>query len=179
MIAALYVDPRGPYQAMRDVDCWDEARDAKKYDGPWPVIAHPPCGPWGRLKALSKYQDQSCGPRAVEQVRKFGGVLEHPANSTLWRHCLLPWPGELPDAHGGSTIEVNQVSWGHSCKKATWLYCVRVHVSGVRSGGAPTKRITNGRGPQLPRVGSLEARLTPPLFAEWLVSLAKSVHIAR
>ena len=75
-VSALYIDPRGPYPALV-ADCWDEARDAKHYDGPNPVVAHPPCGPWGRLRFLCKYQDASCGPRAVEQVRAFGGVLEH------------------------------------------------------------------------------------------------------
>jgi hypothetical protein len=27
-VAALYIDPRGPYPIMPGVDCWDEARDS-------------------------------------------------------------------------------------------------------------------------------------------------------
>ncbi len=111
MIAALYVHPRGPYQAL-GLDCWDEERDAKKYEGPFPVIAHPPCGPWGKMRGLCTIQDPSCGPRAVEQVRRWGGVLEHPRDSRLFRHCGMPRPGELPDAWGGTTWEVSQVAWG-------------------------------------------------------------------
>ena len=28
-VAALYVDPRGPYPKMLGVECWNEARDAR------------------------------------------------------------------------------------------------------------------------------------------------------
>jgi hypothetical protein len=130
-VAALYIDPRGPYVGRPDVDAWDEARDARKYVGPWPVVAHPPCGPWGSLKHLSRKQDPTCGPRAVGQVRAFGGVLEHPARSGLWAHCGLPLPGEFPDDFGGVTIEVCQVDWGHVARKRTWLYLVGVRELGT------------------------------------------------
>ncbi len=176
-VAALYIDPRGPYTQL-DCDAWDEQRDARNYAGPFPVVAHPPCGPWGRMKFLCKYQDATLGPIAVEQVRKWGGVLEHPQHSGLFKHCALPKPSDPADRFGGRTYEVNQVAWGHRCKKATWIYVVRVPDvvvrAGLRVGGVATHRITNGsRGDtSLPRVGALEARLSPPLFAEWLLQLA-------
>ena len=43
MIAALFVETGGAYFGLPNVDPWDEARDARLYDGPWPVVAHPPC----------------------------------------------------------------------------------------------------------------------------------------
>ena len=46
--AKLYVDPRGPYPKLV-ADWWDEARDARNYAGPNPVVAHPPCQRWGRF----------------------------------------------------------------------------------------------------------------------------------
>lgn len=53
MIAALYVDPRGLYPAMLgEAQCWDRARNAVQYADPWPIVAHPACGPWGRLAHL-------------------------------------------------------------------------------------------------------------------------------
>lgn len=125
-IAALYVDPRGPYPKMLGIEPWDEVRDARGYAGPWPIIAHPPCGPWGRLRHMCHGRGKDLGPIAVEQVRKWGGVLEHPAWSKLWEHCDLPKPGEAPDEFGGYTVLVNQVDFGHVARKATWLYLVGV-----------------------------------------------------
>lgn len=195
MIAALYIDPRGPYPKMADVDCWDEARDAKQYAGPWPVVAHPPCGPWGALRHMRvpnrerRQHDAACGPIAFAQVRAFGGVLEQPARSQLFDVCAAPPPGLLHDSVGGFTVEVEQVSWGHVARKRTWLYFVGVLrsdvLSSVRYGGAPThwvsggrKHDRKGRGGVVPDgikvCSAQQRRRTPPLFAEWLVSLARS-----
>lgn len=179
-VAALYVDPRGPYPRMRDVDAWDESRDAKRYAGPHPVVAHPPCGPWSRMRGLSTRQDKTCAPRAVEQVRAFGGVLEHPELSRLWPACGLPVPEGLPDHVGGRTYAVRQVSWGHICDKPTWLYVVGVApelvVAGLRTGGVATHRVTSGPGcDSRPSASKLRARLSPEAFAEWLVSIAREV----
>jgi hypothetical protein len=179
MIAALYVETGGVYFNRPDVDPWDVHRDAKRYGGPWPVVAHPPCGPWGRLRFMCRLQDASCAPRAAEQVRRWGGVLEHPAESRLFHACHMPFPGDLPDAWGGHTVLVHQVAWGHNCEKPTWLYVVGVSrdavARGLRTGGVATHRVTSGPGgPQLPSATKKKRAATPPAFAEWLIALASS-----
>lgn len=169
MIAALYVDKNGPYPALPDVDCWDVTRDARTYAGPHAVVAHPPCGPWGRLRHLYKGAEHDCAPRAVEQVRAY-------------------------DACGGLTVEVDQCAWGHVARKATWLYVVGVpleHVtSGIRTGGTPTHwasgsrvnpdRPSSRRGKPVPPgikvCSAQQRRRTPPTFAAWLVSIAGMVR---
>lgn len=117
-VVALYVDPRGPYPGLV-TDWYDEKRDARTYTGSLPVVAHPPCGPWGRLRHLSKHDDPQHGIDAVSVVRRLGGVLEHPKDSKLWGACQIPRPDEPADAWGGFTIRVNQVDWGHPCVKPT------------------------------------------------------------
>lgn len=101
MIAALFVASRGCYFGLPDVDPWDEARDARLYDGPHAVVAHPPCERWGRYwfggpgwrgprKVLG--DDGGCFAAALAAVHRFGGVLEHPEGSAAWRHHQLQKP---------------------------------------------------------------------------------------
>lgn len=177
-VAALYIDPLGPYPKLPGVDCWDEDRDARLYDGPHPVVAHPPCGPYSRLRWFCKHQPADCAPRAVEQVRRWGGVLEHPEASTLWRLCNLPLPGGLPDEFGGWSVELDQVSYGHRARKRTWLYIVGVRPSDVvvRRGGTPTHCVNSrNRNTRLLELSAEGRRRTPVPFAEFLVEIARSV----
>jgi hypothetical protein len=134
-IAALYVETEGCYFGVPKVDAWDVERDARKYAGPWPVVAHPPCQRWGRFwhgSTRKPHQfklgdDDGCFEAALEAVRKFGGVLEHPADSRAWSHFNLNAPkrGEgwiAADMLGGWTCYVEQGHYGHASRKPTWLY---------------------------------------------------------
>jgi hypothetical protein len=182
-VAALYIDPRGPYPSMPGVECWDETRDARLYGGPHPVVAHPPCGPWGTLAHFCTSQLANLAPLAVAQVRTWGGVLEHPARSRLFDIAGMPMPECLPDAHGGITVAVNQVDWGHACTKPTWLYVVGGGLSAYprRARGVPTHGIWYGSferagraGPLLKGASKEIRRRTPPAFAEFLVGIARN-----
>lgn len=178
-VVALYVDRLGPYPKLVK-EWYDETRDARTYSGPWPVVAHPPCGPWGNFKHMCTKQNPYLAILAVDQVRRWGGVLEHPKGSTLFG-SFAPKPGDAPDRWGGRTYDVQQVSWGHCCVKPTRLYIVGVPpiivCAGIRTGGKPTHRMTNGprgvsaRGDLL-RASSTQRSRTPPAFAEWLIDLA-------
>jgi hypothetical protein len=137
MIAALYVETDGCYFNLPDVDPWDEARDARKYAGPFPVVAHPPCQRWGRFwhgstRKPHRYQlgaDDGCFEAAIGAVRRWGGVLEHPADTHAWRYIGVKPPrsgGWIPaDAGNRWTCCVYQGYYGHFSGKPTWLYaCV-------------------------------------------------------
>jgi hypothetical protein len=101
-VAALYVESNGAYIGLPDVHAWDEARDARDYAGPYPVVAHPPCERWGKFyrggmawKGAPKKlgDDAGCFSAALSSVRQWGGVLEHPAGSLAWReHGLMTPP---------------------------------------------------------------------------------------
>lgn len=131
MIAALYVETDGAYFGLPDVDPWDEARDARLYAGPWPVVARPPCSRWsimGLCRGYGDGADGGCFEAALAAVRTYGGVLEHPAHTLAWRAFHLPrparagWTSALGDR--GWTCEIDQRRYGHDARKPTWLYYV-------------------------------------------------------
>lgn len=134
-VAALFVAEDGPYVKDPRFDAWPEARDARLYAGPMPVVAHPPCQRWGRFAEGSPQKkdkklgdDGGCFEAALRAVRTYGGVLEHPQGTHAFRHFRLPIPDGKrwtpPDAFGGRSIYIDQGAYGHPAKKATWLYAV-------------------------------------------------------
>jgi len=105
LIAALYVETYGCYFSLPGVDPWDQARDARRYAGPHPVVAHPPCQRWGRFHHGSTRKphqfrlgdDKGCFAHALLALADHGGVLEHPCDSKAWR-----WFGmRAPKRHAG------------------------------------------------------------------------------
>ena len=146
MIAALYVQTGGIYFGLPDVDPWDEHRNAMLYDGPWPVVAHPPCTRWCMLApgietrfGYKVGDDGGTFASALAAVRKFGGVLEHPAHSIAWSAHDLPVPTQASGwttsfLDGGATTYVEQKRYGHFVRKATWLYAYGVDLVPLRWG---------------------------------------------
>lgn len=141
MIAALYVETGGAYYGLPDVDPWDEARDARAYAGPHPVVAHPPCQRWGKLWAgqplyikqtgirKKKGDDGDCFVSALSSVRIWGGVIEHPWQSHAWPAFGLTVPPRAggwvkADEFGGWTCCVEQGRYGHYARKPTMIYAV-------------------------------------------------------
>lgn len=138
-VAALFVETDGCYYGLPDVDPWDEARDARLYPGPWPVVAHPPCQRWGKLWAGQplwikqtgqrkvKGDDGGCFAAALSAVRRWGGVIEHPWGSHAWPHFGINLPDRaggwiIADYDGGWTCCVEQGQYGHYARKPTLLY---------------------------------------------------------
>lgn len=133
MIAALYVETDGGYFGVPSVDAWDEPRDARRYSGPHPVVAHPPCQRWGRFfhgSTRKPHQfklgdDNGCFNAALAALRAHGGVLEHPMDSRAWDFFGLAKPprsgGWVEAAPGLWTCCVYQGHYGHLAGKGTWL----------------------------------------------------------
>ncbi|MGR3783100.1 MAG: hypothetical protein ACU0DT_17780 [Albimonas sp.] len=208
-IAALYVASGGAYFGLDGVEPWDAERDARLYPGPHPVVAHSPCQRWGKLWAgqplhikrtgerKRKGDDGGCFKCALADVRRWGGVLEHPAESHAWAFFGLNKPprtgGWIKADEYGWTCCVEQGRYGHYAPKPTWLYAVRtdlprlrwgVHVvteadfpaeAVARHGLAYCKRagvlaFKGGGRDSAPRIG------TPPEFRDLLIGLARSAR---
>jgi len=177
-VAALYVRADSIYK-KKCIECYDIERDARIYAGPYPVIAHPPCRAWGHLKGLAKPRpgEKDLALLAVQQVFEYGGVLEHPSGSSLFKEPrLLSTLG--PDTF---FMSVNQHWWGHKAEKRTLLY-----ISGITPKQMPavslsldaithvvvSSRFKSGRRKSLPELSKAARERTPDRFAEWLIQVA-------
>jgi hypothetical protein len=197
MVAALYVETNGIYAGLPDVELWDEKRDARSYPGSHPVVAHPPCSRWCRLAGLvearwghKRGDDGGTFAAALAAVRKFGGVLEHPAYSDAWAAFGLPTPhrhgGWFGNDRIGYVTHVEQGHYGHVAKKATWLYAYGVDELPRLKWGSDadtrSKALVSWCGNHVssgevrPRVGKKAASATPTEFRDVLLSIARSVR---
>lgn len=193
MIAALFVQRGGVYYGLAHVDPWDKARDARAYAGPWPVVAHPPCARWSRLATHAFGRptgkkvgdDGGCFAAALAAVKRWGGVVEHPASSKAWRaHGLLdPVIGSDWTPAGdllGWTVHVEQGHYGHRLPKATWLYAVAPRAALPRLPGgksAPVGFTSTRHGEKGSAFTSLSARqrsATPIAFRDLLIRIAEA-----
>lgn len=191
-VSALFVDGSGPYSTMDNVEPWDINADARLYQGPYPVVAHPPCNRWGKMAPINLKrwgtpigEDGGCFESALQSVRKWGGVLEHPCGSIAWSKYNLKKP------KGDSWNQVSDTEWvgevwqsdyGHLATKKTWLLFVGTNkpknflsnrVKGTHQVGGGIHTGNNKK----PRLNQSVTHLTPILFAEYLVELAASSKI--
>lgn len=190
-VAALYVQPDGCYAGIPGVDLWPENRDARRYMGPLPVVAHPPCQLWGALANVNFARwggehnrpgnDGGCFAAALSAVRRWGGVLEHPAKSRAWGAHDLAKPqgrGWQRTLDGGWVCEVWQSAYGHRANKATWLYyCGHTPPFGLRwerPQGSHQVGFYDQRGKDAnkPTLSKAEANATPIAFRDELLRLA-------
>lgn len=211
-VAALYVATDGPYFGIEGVRAYDEREDARMYMGPWPVVAHPECQRYGRFwmgqpgninkgKIERKGDDKGGFKCALSDVRRWGGVLEHPEGSHAWKMFGLAIPPReggwiVADDFGGWTCRVEQGQYGHYCSKPTWLYAVGVYpLPDLRWGVHPTTdddfrriapHLVEKHGIEWCRRAGIMAMKgggknsaprihTPPEFRDLLISMARSV----
>jgi len=189
MIAALFVETNGCYWNLDGVDPWDKQRDARLYGGPYPVVAHPPCDRWHQLSAVNHKrwgyrinEDDGCFAAALHAVRRWGGVLEHPAESRAFRFHGIPEPvaGNWQRTLDGDWVtEVWQSAYGHRARKRTWLLYSGEYaplslrwrrIPGVFQIGLFDRKL-----PQLPKA---ERSATPLPFRDLLISIAESASKA-
>lgn len=162
-IPVLFTRKNSPYLAL-GCDCYDAERDALTWPGGKPAIYHPPCRAWGQYAHLAKPRpgERELALWAMESVRKWGGVVEHPLNSKLWQATdCLSWG--VRDPFGGILIPLYQSSFGHRAPKATCLYMV---VDQVPEIPPPGQTVTT-----VERMCRAEREATPGPMAEWLVDL--------
>lgn len=182
-VAVLFTRSDSIYKTLPGCDVWDIDRNALNWPGGCPVVAHPPCRAWGRLRHFARpiEGERELALWAVIQVRRWGGVMEHPAGSLLWPAANLPQPGER-DQFNGWTMRVPQWWWGHRADKLTWLYVCRVEPADVppvpfKIGEASHVIQSRKRSAHRPHVSKPEREQTPEAFARWLVELSRRTKL--
>lgn len=112
-ISVLCVMQKSNYYLIPGLDLWDIDRDAYNFTGTNPVIVHPPCAQWSKMKWYAKDdpRQKELAFFCLEKVKQNGGILEHPAGSSFFKTA-----GIKP------TISVNQSWFGFRGRKTTWLY---------------------------------------------------------
>ena len=175
LVSVLFAARDSIYKTIPGLDVWDIDRDALNWPGGNRGIFHPPCRLWSKwLRHLSTAppEEKNLALWSVEQVRKEGGILEHPACSLLWDEAEIPKPG-TGDKYGFS-IALYQQWFGHKAQKATWLY-----ICGIKSLpeipfvlGQPEchySAVRKIKHPDMQRLCHRERHGTPIRFAQWLV----------
>lgn len=114
MVAVLFARKDSVYHTLPGVDVYDVNRDAFTFYGSCPVIAHPPCGIWGKYKKVCKEDKEyayECAALAVKWVVRNGGIIEQPLGSGLFRAFGLK-----------PNYRVFMSDFGYPAKKTTLLY---------------------------------------------------------
>lgn len=170
-VAALFTCRSGPYAAL-GCEVFDLARDARTFALDRPIVAHPPCRAWGKLRHFAKPREdeRDLALFAMWAARHCGGIVEHPAASRLWS-----WFGLRPgvrDEFGGLLVVVDQSAYGHAAQKRTGFYCVGCELPiRVDWGGVLARRVVE-------RMCRAERERTPVELARVLVEAAGAARVA-
>lgn len=112
---STYFDIVSPHY---ELDIYTSARPTKLFNDNVPVICHPPCAQWSRLRKSSKYnaEEKQLAYDCFRHVRRNGGIFEHPHGSQFMREII-----------GYDNCHSVQQSWfGFDARKSTLLYLNRV-----------------------------------------------------
>jgi hypothetical protein len=192
-IAALFVETNGVYFNLPFVEPFDLHKNALTYAGDDPVVAHPPCQLWGKFAKINyaRYggshnkpgNDGGCFTHALDCVRKYGGVLEHPAFTYAWSAYSLPVPkgiGWIQCSGHEWVCEVWQSAYGHLARKRTWLFYSGENPprplrwerkNGTHQIGFHDQR---GKDRNKPTLSKRKAIATPLAFRDALIELARN-----
>lgn len=183
-VSILYCQRDSIYKSL-GVDVWDDLRDARLWPGGNPVVAHPPCRLWSKMKTFSSapVAEKELALHAIAMVRRWGGVLEHPKRSGLWPD-LLVLPGRGRDPWGGYSLSIDQRWWGHKARKPTFIYIV----------GCPEKDLppiplnfdcieyvlfdlSKKKGDPRKTISKRDRSASPIDFAKWLIEVARRCRV--
>ena len=180
-VQVLFTQVKSTYLVLGCV-CYDLQRNALSIKSKQPAIYHPPCRAWSRMRTFSKVPvgERFLAIWSISRVRRYGGIVEQPAGSNLWKFMNLPLPGSGCDIFGGFSISVDQHWFGHLAKKNTWLY-----IRGCDLNDLPPYPMnfdiishcinSKSKSSKLKELSKNKRSYTPILFAEWLIEVVNII----
>jgi hypothetical protein len=178
----LFCEKNSVYRYL-GCDVYDLSRNAISCKSFKPAIYHPPCQSWSRLRKFSNFVPGNhwLGVWAFIRVRRFGGILEQPESSYLFKFMKAPLPGTGYDHFGGRTVVIDQVKYGHKCRKRTWLYIVDFWQNLELNIPCPDNKpvciiASSSKKSILPAAGKKWRNYTPLLLAKELLSLTSKIE---
>lgn len=145
-----------------ELDIYDVNKCAYSFKFDCPVIAHPPCAQWSRLRNFSHYKpfEKYLAPFCKYAVDKCGGIMEHPSGSYYMRNFVPRL----------STYSINQSWFGYPGQKKTLLYFNRYK---------PIQHPLSFNLPPVNNISSLSSNLrslTSVSFNTWLINCILTAH---
>jgi hypothetical protein len=159
MISVLCCHSRSVYKSIKGVDCYDKKRDVFTFDGDNPIIAHPPCRTFSKLRTMvvDPGRDSEIASFVIDKLRRNGGILEQPARSLMREIYSL-----------GNPFYVDQGWFGYPLSKPTWLWFFDCEPKPL-----PYKLGLKSLGKEFANMSYYQRSATPRLFAEYLISCVK------
>lgn len=158
-VSVLCCSEQSAYHSIPGLDLWPASRDAFYFTGSNPIIAHPPCQQWSKLRAFAKYapDEKELAYQCLKHVLRNGGILEHPEGSLLWKETGL----------SKRVYSVDQSWFGYPVRKRTYLLFVGCKPLAYPIFGFQSK--------QLSSMGKKARSMSTPAFTLWLVNCARQL----
>jgi hypothetical protein len=182
MISILFARKDSRYKDFYEYDVYDIDRDARTFDGKYPVIAHPPCRAWGMLShmANSRPDEKDLAWFAIDKVRKNGGILEHPKGSRFFKEAGCPDVGAGYDSYGGFTMLIDQFDFGHVAHKNTKLYICGLKIEDLPELPPKNTNITDrsicGNVKGTKRCTQYQREYTPDGLIEFMTKICEKIN---
>lgn len=124
-VDVYFVSNRSNYKKVPGFNCFDEKRNALLYPPKSVSIYHPPCRLFSKLRHFSTapVSEKFLAHWAMYYVRVYGGIVEHPYDSQLWKIYGFNQVGKV-DEFGGFWYIIDQHWFGFPTRKRTGLYIV-------------------------------------------------------
>lgn len=150
------------YMKFDDINCYDKQRNAFTCTGQNPIIAHPPCKQWSRLRTFAHQNEEEkyLAIHCLQLINQVGGILEHPVGSSLWK---------LNFFDKGTIISINQHWFGHSASKHTYLYF-------VNCSPIPHPLNFNAVERTVDQLGRRKRDETPIALCKWLIDCIRKTY---